>query len=303
MNNSVTDWLLEDSNPAIKYRTMTEIGGLSLAESRNAYEYVQRQKPVLRMFDKQGENGLWRKDWGVHTALRYLTAFAELGMQKDERLDRFVDYTVAELQAANRENDLVGCSSGLTLRALVMLGYHERADVMDLIKEFSKKQLFDGGFMCKMKLEKKPERKSCYKAAIAGVLLYSECQLNGFLPPNADALVNYFLKRDVFYSSDKATKFDEGRFGWRLVDNFFPVEPMRIGFVQTVAALSVLGAGNDIAMKEAWDLLNKRKDESGRLPLDGTLSKQPCTFGKVGAENKWVTFYATLAEQYRDMNN
>jgi len=302
MNNSVMDWLLEDNNPAIKYRTMTKISGLSPVESRNIYELVQRQKPILRMFDKQDENGLWRKDWGVHNGLRYLTAFAELGMQKDERLDRFVDYTVAELQAAEKGNDLVGCSSGLTLRALVMLGYHERTDVMDLIKKFSKKQLFDGGFMCKMKLEKKPERKSCYKATIAGVLLYSECKLNGFLPQNTDALVNYFLKRDVFYSSDKATKFDEGRFGWRLVDNFFPAEPMRMGFMQTVAALSVLGAGNSPAMQEAWDLLNNRKDESGRLPLDGTLSKQPCTFGKVGAENKWVTFYAALAEKYRDMN-
>jgi len=298
MDNAM-NWLLEDNNPAIKYLTMTNLAGLPVDKCKETYELVQRQKSVLRMFEKQDDNGLWNNDWGINTSLRYLTAFAELGMQRDERLDRFVDYTVTNLRAAEMVNDLAGCGSALTLRALVMLGYHERGDVMDLVTNFSEKQLYDGGFMCRMKLEKKPGRKSCYRASIATVLLYSECKLKGFLPSNSSSLLNYFLKRNVFYSSDKSMKFDEGRFGWRLVDNFYPVEPMRMAFVQTVAALSVLGAGNDPAMQEAWDMLDERKDENDRLPLDGTLSKQPCTFGKVGVANKWITYYAALAEKYR----
>lgn len=297
--DNVINWLLEENNPAIKYRTLTEICGVPANERKNVYEMVCRQKSVLRMLDKQNENGLWGNELGMFTPLRYLTAFAELGMQKNERLDRYVDITVAGLQELEKEENIAGCGSALTLRALVMLGYHELTEVKDLIARFSEKQLYDGGFMCRMKLEKKPERKSCYKAAIASVLLYSECRLKGFLPPNADNLVNYFLKRSVFYSSDKSKKFDDGRFGWRLIDNFFPVEPMRMGFMQTVAALSVLGAGNNPAMREAWNLLEERKDENGRLPLDGTLTKQPCSFGKAGTANKWVTFYAALAEKYR----
>ena len=42
-----------------------------------------------------------------------------------------------------------------------------------------------------------------------------------------------------------------------------------------------------------------KQDENGRLKLEGTLTKQPCSFGTVGKENKWITFYALLAEKYR----
>jgi len=42
----------------------------------------------------------------------------------------------------------------------------------------------------------------------------------------------------------------------------------------------------------------KKQDENSELVLEGTLTKQPCNFGKVGQPNKWVSFYALLAEKY-----
>jgi len=299
--NSTIDWLLENENPAIKFRTMMEICGKALNECREAYDLIWTQKPIVNMLKKQDERGLWStKDWGVHTSLRYLTAFAEYGIHKDERLDRFVDYTVDFLQVAERQGDLAGCANPLTLRALVMLGYHERDDVAELIAQFAAAQLADGGFMCKMKLGPKPGRKSCYKAALAGLLLYAECEKRNILPDNAEQLLDYFLKRDVFYASDKTKLIGgDGRPGWRFIDNFFPVEPMRMGLPLIMAALAVLGADDHPALAEAWSLLNDKEDENGKLRLEGTLTKQPCSFGKVGQENKWVTFYAVLAEKYR----
>jgi hypothetical protein len=52
-------------------------------------------------------------------------------------------------------------------------------------------------------------------------------------------------------------------------------------------------------MKEAWELLKGKEGENGRFSLEGSLTTYPCRFGKVGSENKWVTFYALLAEKYR----
>jgi hypothetical protein len=172
-----------------------------------------------------------------------------------------------------------------------MLGYHDRADIIDLIEKFAVGQLYDGGFMCKMKLDKNPERKSCYKAAIAGLLLYAECKRKNILPNNAESLINYFLKRDVFYSSDKTKKFDEGRVGWRFVDNFFPVEPMRMGIPLIVSALSILGAGNNSSVSEAWKMLKEKEDENGILKLEGTLTKQPCSFGRLKIINRIIDIF------------
>jgi len=302
MNEQVLNWLLEDKNPAIKYRALTEICGKSHEECQNIYDSVWEQKSIVNMMKKQDENGLWStKDWGVHTSLRYLTAFAEHGLHSDKRLDNFVDYTVEFLRPKERDSELAGCAAPLTLRALVMLGYHERNDVAELISKFASAQLYDGGFMCNMKLDKKPDRKSCYKGALAGMLLYAECKRNNILPDNADTLINYFLKRDVFYSSDKTKAFfdKDGKVGWRFVDNFFPAEPMRMGIPLIMSALAILSVGNHPALTEAWQMFNDKEDANGILKLEGTLTKQPCSFGTVGKDNKWITFYALLAEKYR----
>ena len=291
------NWLLEDKNPAIKYRTLTEICGES---GEDVYDLIWEQKSIVNMMKKQDENGLWeseRKYYGNFLDLKYLTAFAEHGIKKDARLDRFVDVTVNNMLSSN---DLAGCAAPLVLRALVMMGY----DVSELVEKFAAAQLSDGGFMCKRLLDRKPDRKSCYKAALAGMLLYAECKRAGILPDNADNLINYFLKRDVFYSSDKSTAFfdKDGRVGWRFVDNFFPAEPMRMGLPLTMSALSILGVGDHPALTEAWQMLKDKEDENGVLKLEGTLTKQPCSFGSVGKDNKWMTFYAMLAEKYRYNN-
>lgn len=111
----------------------------------------------------------------------------------------------------------------------------------------------------------------------------------------SESLLHYFLKRDVLYISDSSNLVLDGRPGWRSIDNFFPVEPMRIGLPLIVSALAILGVGEEQALKKAWEFLNEKKDTTGRLLLEGTLTKQPCKFGKVGKENKWVTFYSVLA--------
>jgi len=302
MNENIKNWLLENNNPAIKYRTLTEILDEDPQEHKDTYNEIWEQKSISNMMKKQDENGLWeseKKYYGNFVSLRYLTAFAEHGIQKDERIDRFVDWTVKNLQTNEKAGGLPGCASPLVLRALVMLGYHDREDVLELIKKFASSQFFDGGYMCKRLLDRKPERKSCYKAAIDGLLLFAESKRKNILLPESEKLLDYFKNRNVFYSSDKTKKFDEGRFGWRFIDNFFPVEPMRMGLPLIISALSISGAGNDPSMSESWEMLEQKKNENGKFHLDGTLTKQPCSFGKVGKENKWITFYAMLAEKHR----
>ncbi|MDF2700167.1 MAG: hypothetical protein K0Q49_1723 [Haloplasmataceae bacterium] len=300
MSNEIIKWLLEDENPAVKYRTLIEIYDVPKdGDTNTIYNSIWENKSLLKMLQKQDENGLWNsKDYGSFTPLRYLTAFAEYGLQKDKRIDGFVDYTVDSL-SCEENDDPAGCCTPLVLRALIMLGYHDRNDVMELVSKFASAQHYDGGFMCKRLLDKKPNRKSCYKATIAGLLLYAECKRKNIFLHNTDKLIDYFLKRDVFYTSDKSKMFSDGRIGWRFIDNFFPVEPMRMGLPLTVSALSILGVGDHPALMKAWELLKEKTDENGKLSLEGTLVKQPCSFGKVGQENKWVTFYALLAEKYR----
>jgi hypothetical protein len=266
------------------------------------------------MLARQDEGGIWdhgvqghaaQKEYGVHTSLRYLTACAEHGLSRDPRLDGAVAHAVdflIEKEHADMRHDYSGCSNALLLRALVMLGYHDAPGVPGLLARYAASQLEDGGFICRRLLQQRLDRKSCFRASLAALLLYAECERKGISLLGDDLLVDYFVRRDVFYhSDDKETLVVGGTPGWRPIDTFFPVESMRIGLPVTMAALAILGAGRDPALDRAWALLADKRNARGWYVLEGTLAKQPCTWGTVGEENAWVTFYALLAETYRDV--
>jgi len=302
-----TTWLLEATNPSIRYRALLDLrpSGTGDDEISQAYSDVINSSDVARVLGKRRADGLWdESDFGVHTSLRYLTALAELGMRRDSRLDAAIDHAVRFLEtkaAAAGTQRYDGCSAPLLLRAIVMLGYADWPGVRELTESHMRTQLTDGGYICKRLLDQRADRKSCYRACVSTLLLCAACRRAGWDLPGAERLVDYFLARDVFYcSSDRARLVVDGRPGWRYVDNFFPVESMRVGLPLIVAALSVLGAGHEKALGAGWDTLASKTTGGGRLVLEGTLTKQPCSFGKVGQENKWLTYYARIAEQARE---
>jgi hypothetical protein len=300
----------QSPHTGIRYRVLTELLDVPVSdvEAARLCAATWASKDVQRMLARQGADGIWDhagiKEYGVHTSLRYLTACAEHGLGRGPRLDGAAAHAVrflVEKEDADLHADYSGCSSALLLRALVMLGYHDEPGTQWRLARYAATQLADGGFICRRLLAQRPARKSCFRAALAALLLYAECARQGTALPGADRLVDYFLRRDVFYHGEGlATLVVDGRPGWRAIDTFFPVEAMRIGLPLTLAALAVLGAGREPALDRAWALLAEKRNARGWYILEGTLAKQPCKWGKVGQENDWITFYALLAEKYAD---
>lgn len=303
--NSNISWLLEQKEPSIRYRTLVKILDMpqDAEDVKAAYNKLLSSKKVDRILFKQNELGLWElKPYGTHTYLRYLTTLAELGYRKSPEIDNAVDAAIEFLKEKNNAEGMErydGCSDALLLRALVMLGYNDIDDINSMIQDYCSKQLADGGFNCKRLLDKKSDRKSCYKASIAGLALYGACYQKGMTLQGKDKLVSYFMRRNVFYKSNTNELVLDNKVGWRSIDNFFPVEPMRVGIPIIISSLSILGTGSYKGMENAWQLWEDKKDEQGRMILEGTLSKQPCSFGAVGKANKWVAFYYELAQKHK----
>jgi len=294
MTNNVLDWLLEDENPAIKYRTLTELNDKDPADYQEYYSKIWEQKQIKKLLSKQDSNGLWgMKDIRDINSIQILMTFAEYGLSKDERIDKYVDFIINKMNEwKHNDIDVFTCYAPVSLRSLVMLGYHDRSDVTELVSAFAATQIHDGGFMCKRMLDKKPKRKSCYKAAADALFLYAECKRKNILPDNAKALTNYFLEREVFYSTDKVKSFID----MHGVPKGFG--PMKIGIPLFMASLSILGEGNNPVLNKTWAMMEERKNKQGRFRAEGAASL-PGIFGKDGHENKWSTFYALLAEKYR----
>lgn len=280
----VIDWLLEDSNPAVKYRTQTELLGLS-ADPSPVVSWILEKLPE----NWQETNGLWY--------CYYITALAECGLTREQIPDEQINKAFTNFEAIFDCN----CGDFMLLTALVKLGYSDHPVIQSIIEELPSKFLPDGGFLCLHRLNKlKYTPKSCYKANLHALLFIAECQKKRINISPLQPLIEYFVNRDIFFrSNDRNTLVLNCREGWRTIDTFYPFEVMRVGLQNVVEAFCALGYGNDERLREAWHLLDSQKDETGKVILRGTLTKSylPKIGERRGKPSKWITFYTLLAEQ------
>jgi hypothetical protein len=116
-----------------------------------------------------------------------------------------------------------------------------------------------------------------------------------------DERLLYFLKRRLFYRMDKPGQFVLNQPGRRMADVFFPQEYFHVGLPVLLEAFAALGAGEAVELSEAWSLLEGKKDEHGRIPLEGTLPGKKAYLPRegIGKPTKWGTLYAYLAWKNR----
>ena len=281
----VIEWLLEDNNPAVKYRTLTEILG-EPADKKPVIAWLHNALPA----DWIERKGLW--------SAYYLTACAESGLTYN---DIPGSKDIASVYG-NYNPFEHGCGDYMSLRAFVRLGLANEPKIADIINSLSEKQLPDGGFLCLHRLDKLNKTpKSCVKSNILALMFCAECKKKGISVDIEKPLLDYFWKHNLFYRTDDPnTLILNAREGWRTIDTFYPFEVMRVGLQNIIESLCALGHGNDSRMQDAWDILNSKKDPDGKYILNGTLTKSYLPKERVGKSSKWVTFYTLLAEKERE---
>jgi hypothetical protein len=192
------------------------------------------------------------------------------------------------------------CCDAMVARALVALGYGDHDKVRGWLEAFSEYQLPDGGMLCLHRIERlKHNPKSCMKDNLHILLMLAECRKHGLEFKYTAGILDYFLKRQIFYRSDEPGKLVlSSAPGKRMIDSFFPAEPMRVGLPQILYSLSILGAGQRPEMAAAWQLIESKKDSSGKYRIEGTVAKSYLPKEFVGKASKWITLYALLARKY-----
>lgn len=240
--NIVIQWLLEDTDPAVKYRTQTELldikkGSKAVKQSYNDLISSEHIKSALSLFDI-----------GKNNSDSYaLSALAEYGLTRsDIDIDHYVDRLI------DNTNFHEGCGEGFLLRNLVALGYEEHPAVKRELSVILATQQNDGGFPCVSKNPKikKPNvpHKSCFQMTTSYLLLTEEMFKKGMDCPQAEGIISYFLGRDVLYRHDNSSIIVKQEMGTA----FHPPVCTRIGLHMILCALSRLGIGNAPECKRAW---------------------------------------------------
>ncbi|MFT3950756.1 MAG: hypothetical protein QM689_02120 [Oscillospiraceae bacterium] len=283
-NDDTIEWLLEDENPAVQYRTRTEILEQP-SDNSKVKEWISLKLPP----DWYQTDGLWYR--------YYVTAFAECGLSYEDLPDGCFNKAFSELDTRFDCN----CGDFMLLTAMVKLGLENDKTVQKIISNLPSLQLPDGGFLCLHRADKlKYVPKSCYKANRHALMFLAECNKKGIKTNFGTQLIDYFFKRNIFYkSAEPAQLVLQSREGWRTIDTFYPFEVMRVGIQNVAESFSALGFGNDERLKETWEILQGYRNDSGKIDLKGTLTKSYLPKEKRGKPSKWVTFYTVLAEKER----
>jgi len=304
----VLNWLLEKSNPSVRYRTLTELLDYS-ADRVEVVEVKQKipdSKPIVKILSQIDEHSEW--PWiGSYDAPEYGIGYlGELGLDRSHAKahqaieiylsKQYADgsfpssYSARKDPENSQKNDN-SCYYALTILGLIRMGYRDEESVKKALNFTLSETRWDGGYLC-TKSYVKSGTKSCIRGSKNILLLFSELPAL-WETPACQNLVNYFLERKVFYKRSNPTQFVQG-----YPQTYFPFH-YRFGVLEPLYALSKMGYGDHAAVRDAWSFLNEKKDETGRYRLDWTLPQCAFSPGKKGQANKWVTLYAYLALKHK----
>lgn len=287
MDKTALNWLLEDRDPAVRYRTLTEL----LDTDKDSSETAAAYNDLLSSENVKNAFSLFEIGKAYADAHAF-SALAECGLtRKDLDIDRYVENYISRYGFAD------GCGEGFLLRNLVKLGYYDMPEVKKELTAVLTTQQSDGGYPCISKNPKikKPDlpHKSCFQISASYLLLIAELHRIGHKCSEESGLADYFLGRDVLFrhdDPDRIVKEEMGR-------TFHPPVATRIGLHMILYSLSLLGNADDPCCKRAWSILEQRRGSDGKYVIDCSLTKPYIKTEKPGKPSKWVTFYALAAKK------
>lgn len=307
---SVHDWLLEEEQPSIRYRTLTELLDVPAGDPRvrAARVALTTSSPVEAIWARMHPDGYWLQknsagklvgdgvEYGPYATTHYcLSALAELGLDRREpRLARAAERYL-DLQGA--DGDFwrhMSCLYAYNIRTFIMLGYGADRRVKKTIALMAGTERHDGGYLCEMHEGKRRRVSSCVRGSAKALMAYS------MIPalwdtPRCLALVDYFVRRGgIFRTTAPGEPVTR--------ESTMTVFPFTwgCGLIDVLLGLSAMGLGRRRELDRAWAILDEKKDGQRRYRLDLTASQSPIKAGAKGAPSKWVTFYALLALKKRE---
>lgn len=313
MDQSLIAWLLEPSEPALRYRTLTELLGCDEqdADVRETRARLLEGRDAQRVLALLSLDGTWEhsaKYYSSMTTAYFLIMLGELvpggaHTTLHERIWPSVNNFLEEV--INNRSDycqLTLCLSMPVLRSLLMLGYWDDPRIQTWLDRLETNLRVDGARLCRQYdadfVLKKNSIRVCHRANTKALLLYGAlCKTP--LPAEsihslgAQKLAQYFLRRNVI------SGLDEKEYQ-RHTTNLFPQEVMETPLFLTLHALSVLGYGKCPELSEAWDLMEKKRDAQGRLLLEKVHSRPLLKDSKKGEPSKWATFYLLAAKKHAE---
>lgn len=315
-----TEWLLEKSNPSVRYFTLRDIleKPKDNPEVKDAQHDIMKTGIVPKILALQKKDGFWETPERFYSAkykgtVWQLMILAEFGADPDNEKIRnaceFIltssqdresggfAYSFSKKNGGGRHSEVIPCLTGNMVWSLIRLGYLNDPRLYDAIKWITTYQRFDDG------IKETPQgwpydrlktgcfgKHTCHMGAVKTLKAVSEIpekQRNVAVNKIITNGAEYFLIHHVFKSSHNLTRVPKP--GW-----------LKFGFplMYQTDALEILGiltklGYNDKRMQEAIDIMISKQDKNGRWILENTYNSRYYTnIEQKGKPSKWITLHA-----------
>ena len=305
MNQDSTGWLLEETNPSVRYFALRWL--LDRAEDDPevlaAHKAVGCSEPVQRLLDAQRPEGYWGRDKRpYHGVSKHLITLVHLGYRgDDERLHRAIEYLFDRAQMEDGafscdkfgqgRSEVIPCFTANAVRFLHWFGYGDDERTERALDYLLRTQLDDGGWLCYERVKK---THACFWAT-AKVLRAFEA-----LPQEKQtAQVLGAQQRAVDLLLDNGLYRHHSEFG-KVSTRWFEFARPLFASTDVLEVLELITPSvslDDQRMQEGLEIVLGKRDEFGRWPTERQIPVRrdfPIEFDKPGQPSKWVTLHALV---------
>ncbi|MCJ7510705.1 MAG: hypothetical protein MUP14_07460 [Dehalococcoidia bacterium] len=284
------DWLLEEENPSVRAFALTDILGepQDSPEVRRARKAIAEWGLVMQALALQTPGGYWGdridKPYGARRTSAYFTLLADVGLERNEGIDRAADYLFQRSQsikdsgfAIEVKQRSVYCLTGYLVRSLLRFGFSgdprlDRA-IDSLVRTAEEPTLLD----C-VANQKKP----CQWGMVKMLSAFAEIpeaerspRVKGAISELAGQLLDYPFD---FQGREK-----------RWLSFGFPYQ-YQSDLLDMLMVLAKLAYGKDSRFRAYAEIVLSMQDAKGRWVK--RAGSRIVDVGKNGQPNKWITLSA-----------
>ncbi len=327
-----TDWLLEESDPGVRYLALRDIVDADEKEVKTARREAHREGPIAVILDNMSLEGWWLHPGFVYNPKCQGTSWsiislAQMGgsIEEDKRIGAACNYLLDSALSKGGQFSNTGdafktfnCFQGNMLTSLMDLDCKDPR--LDTAYEWTARTMTGEGLPVKVTREGSATADSssgklvpfsyligplfacrriehCAWAGAKVMLAFSRLpaeRRTPFIKRAIEAGIKYFFNDDPSTANFPGEKAPRPDHRWWHFH--FPV--VGLDLLQVAEALTALGYGADPRLANTLDLIRKKQNEDGRWLLEsnyGYWHKWWVDYGKIGKPNKWVTLRAMRA--------
>ncbi len=299
LNDDPTDWLLEESNPSVRYFTLRWL--LDLAEDHPDVErtagQVAESAPIQKLLGSQRPGGYWGSDSRPFQGTqRYLLIMMWLGYQGEAGIGRAMEYLINgcllddgafAIELKDRMVKLP-CHGANLLRMMFWAGYEEDPRTKALLDWLVDIQKDDGVWPCVSKL--RPF--SCLWATADVLRAYRDLPSKWVSPAIEESrqlAIQLFLDSNLVRYAKERTSPRWFVFGF----------PLRFDsdILEVLELIAPYVSPEQEEIQEGLRLVLDKQDSNGRWPCEkhpkgGKWMTKFIEFEEIGQPSKWVTLHA-----------